>query len=604
MRPSPENKNGIKTQDRESTAVLLILAAGVALSCLTLFAGYDILPDYQDKLVHLRRIAALSDTLKSGYFPARIYFVMNEGTGYAMPVFYPDIFLYIPSLLYGLGVPLTVTYDIYVVLMNVTTATVTYFSVKAFTGGRRIVSSVAAFIYLLSVYRLTDVYIRDAAGEYTAMAFLPFAIYGFWNVYTSGSGRDEHGEGSAERSGDIFHSGCILGLGMFLLLSSHILTTLMTVMLMGLCAVICIRKTLEKRIFLSLLVSVFVFALLSAFILVPMLDYMMADDYLVDVSSSVMRGFYPGWRELLELIPGGSGSGIAYELRMPTAVGASVTAVLLAWAFYKAAELAVCIKAGRTKEFFSEKTVTGILFFVFTGITLFVSSKYFPWTYIESRQDALTKIFCSVQFSWRYIGIATALSVFTGAELLAEVSDRKNSFGRALCVLLIILSVIPGAVLQLRASEENRRAFITYGEEIGIVSDELYFPVSWNRDADYERVPESYGSVSVNGFGISDHKWKVSVSAGDEGGMLIFPLVSYKGYAAEGPSGNRLEILSTPDGRAAAVIPAGFSGEISLRFIEPYYWRLSELISPAAFVLAAVFLCRGRSKAQKHIRRK
>ena len=98
------------------------------------FLGYDILPDYQDKLIHLRRIAALADTLKAGYFPARIYFVMNGGTGYAMPVFYPDINLYFPAVLHILGMPLGITYTVYVILTNTLTAVISYFCIKGFLG--------------------------------------------------------------------------------------------------------------------------------------------------------------------------------------------------------------------------------------------------------------------------------------------------------------------------------------------------------------------------------------------------------------------------------------------------------------------------------------
>ena len=67
------------------------------------------------------------------------------------------------------------------------------------------------------------------------------------------------------------------------------------------------------------------------YFIVPFIDYILSDRYLVSESSKTMRGFYPGWRELLELIPSGSGSGIAYELRMPTQAGAAITAILAAW---------------------------------------------------------------------------------------------------------------------------------------------------------------------------------------------------------------------------------------------------------------------------------
>ena len=205
----------MKSSSRRKQTVIpfVIVTAGVLLSCITAVFGYDILPDYQDKLFHLRRLAALAQTLKSGYFPARIYFVMNEGTGYAMPVFYPDLFLYIPACLVNAGVPLGIAYEIYVVIINVITAITTYLSVKGILKGNRYISSVISFVYVLSVYRLTDVYIRDAAGEYTAVAFIPFVVYSFIRVYRE-EGREDGNE--KDYTGMLKNAAC-LGLSMALL---------------------------------------------------------------------------------------------------------------------------------------------------------------------------------------------------------------------------------------------------------------------------------------------------------------------------------------------------------------------------------------------------
>ncbi|MBP5702703.1 MAG: hypothetical protein J6W85_09695 [Lachnospiraceae bacterium] len=46
------------SRKKKCTISFLIVSAGIIFSCITAFFGYDILPDYQDKLIHLRRIAA------------------------------------------------------------------------------------------------------------------------------------------------------------------------------------------------------------------------------------------------------------------------------------------------------------------------------------------------------------------------------------------------------------------------------------------------------------------------------------------------------------------------------------------------------------------
>ena len=568
------------------------------LSCVTAFFGYDILPDYQDKLIHLRRIAALADTLRAGYFPARIYFVMNGGTGYAMPVFYPDLNLYLPAVLHILGMPLGITYTVYVILTNIVTAVMAYLCVKGFLGcvspsktseglctckegnAGCIPAAVASFLYTLSVYRLTNIYIRDAIGEYTAMAVLPLVIYGFARIYTY--------ESPEKRPHfDIIKCALPLGAGMALLACSHVLTTMIVTALLLVTSLILIRKTFTPKVFGRLVTAVVIFAGLSAYALLPMLDYMRSDTYLVSGSSYTMRGFYPGWRELLELIPSGSGSGIAIELRMPTAIGAALTAVLAAYAVSAVIRFAASVRNGSVKKGLSAVSAVKLYLFILAGIALFISSRYFPWTYIESRHDALTALLCSIQFSWRYIGIASVLTVFLGAMLVRDVIMRNRRMGLCLAALLAVLALVPALVLECRACSENRHVRINTGSDIGIVGDELYYPVAWNREADYERAPLAIGGAVIEGFEIVNYRWTVDASADNGEGLVIFPVVYYKGYKSVTENGQVLDTYQSEDGRVVTGLPAGFDGSFVMKFSVPALWRISEILS----VLTFIFIC-------------
>ncbi len=580
MTESPEAKQNV------SVCAGIIVLSGIILSCLTAVFGWNILPEYQDKLFHLRRLAALAQTLQSGYFPARIYFVMNQGTGYAMPVFYPDLFLYVPAFLVNVGVPLGIAYDIYVIMINAITGLIAYFSIKRILKGDKISASVISFVYTLSVYRLTDVYIRDAAGEYTAMAFLPFVIYCFVRVY-----RTDDIEGFTE----ILKSSSLLGLSMALLAVSHILTTMITAGLLVLSALILCKKTFKKNVIVSLAFSVLIFLGLAAYTLVPMIDYMVSDTYLFNESSDVMRGFYPGWRDLLELIPSGSGSGIAYEMRMPTAIGPAITAILAAW-FVR-----TCILFGNKASSKEDKKKTGsnfvieVMMFMLAGITLFISSKYFPWTRIEQSGGALRSLFCSVQFSWRYIGISTVCAAVLGAFLISDIMRSSKRSGYLFAALILALAVFPAVILQSRACSENRRATIDKGEEIGIVSDELYFPTSWNREISYGDAPEALG-CEVTSYARNGGDWIFSVENTADGACVLFPVVYYKGYVTTAKTGERLQTLQSEDGRIKTVIPQGFSGELKLGFKEPALWRFAELISLITIELVILIFNRRKKR--------
>ncbi|MCR5739183.1 MAG: hypothetical protein K6G43_05150 [Lachnospiraceae bacterium] len=597
---SSESK--IKNSDlkKRSLLPLFIVISGILLSSLTAIFGADILPDYQDKLVHLRRIAALADTLKTGYFPARIYFVMNQGTGYAMPVFYPDIFMYIPAVLYMLGTPLSTAYDTYVILVNIVTALISYKCLKGFLEGDDLSAAVMSFVYTMSVYRLTDVYIRDAAGEYTAMAFLPLIIYGFYRIYAlndkAGADGAKAGAGTTPFSvWNVIRDAMPLGIGMAALMSSHILTTMMSAAFLAVTALILWKKTFRSFVLLRLLCSVLIFLLLSAYFLVPFMDYMMADEYLFSGSSDIMRGFYPGWRELLELIPAGSGSGIAYELRMPTQIGAALTAILASWFMRTLSMIFLAKKDPERIRLKDERILSGSLLFILTAVMLFISSKYFPWTYIESRGGLVSRLFCSVQFSWRYIGPSTVTAVFLGGLLLAGIRKKSRKYGSIFACLCLVLALVPALVLQQRACSENRRAFISRGEEIGIVSDELYFPVRWDREASYDGTPQAEGSVLIGSYDVSDHRWNLAVSNPGDDGTVLFPVVYYKGYAVTDAEGKALDTFMGDDGRACVRIPSGYEGSIMMEYKVPGYWRLAEVVSIIS-LLAACILGNGRTR--------
>lgn len=559
----------------------VIVTAGVLLSCITAVFGYDILPDYQDKLFHLRRLAALAQTLKSGYFPARIYFVMNQGTGYAMPVFYPDMFLYPPSFLVNIGVPLGIAYDIYVILVNAVTGIITYLSVKDLLKGEKIAAAITSFVYVLSVYRLTDVYIRDAAGEYTAMAALPFVICSFVRIY----------RGDDKESGirGVLRNASLLGLSMALLAETHILTTMMAAAFLMICAVILIVSTVRKRNIITLILSVLIFLGLSAFTLVPMIDYMLADRYLVNDSSDIMRGFYPGWRDLLELIPSGSGSGIDYSLRMPTAIGPAITAILAAWGIRFCVLLIKRIRSKENKAALPASFTAEVLLFAFSGISLFISSKYFPWVKIGETGGLLRDVMYSVQFSWRYIGISTVCACMLGAFMIAGMIKVSRKTGYIFAALIMILALVPAVILQTRACSENRRATINSGEEIGIVSDELYFPVSWVRGISYEECPASAG-CDVISYARVGGDWLTEVSTASGEAALVFPVVYYKGYCAFTSAGEKLTAMQATDGRVMVMIPEGYSGTVKLQFKESFLWKCSETITLVSLIIVSMLI--------------
>lgn len=60
---------------------------------------------------------------------------------------------------------------------------------------------------------------------------------------------------------------------------------------------------------------------------------------------------------------------------------------------------------------------------------------------------------------------------------------------------------------------------------------------------------------------------------------LILPKIYYKGYQAVGENGIILQTSIGANGLLQTTIPQGYVGDITIDFMEPWYWRASEIVT-------------------------
>ena len=167
----------------------MIMVIGIALlASMPIFAMA--IHNGHDLQFHLMRIEGLAAGIRQGQFPVRLESIWNDKYGYAT-LFYGDLLLYIPALLRLLGVTINAAYNAYILLMNVLTAVVSYRCFHAMVKEKDIALLMTA-AYVTSAYRLMDIYVRAAVGEYSAMIFLP--MIGICDVpFISSGGTEEAG---------------------------------------------------------------------------------------------------------------------------------------------------------------------------------------------------------------------------------------------------------------------------------------------------------------------------------------------------------------------------------------------------------------------------
>ena len=206
---------------------------------------------YSDWSFHGMRAEQIFLNLKRGNFLTFIATDAFQHTGVGNFLFYPTVFLYPWAALRLFFKPVTAFYCWYGLIMLMTFI-IAYFSMKAFSK-RRIAAMVFSLSYTLGSYHL---YLSTAVfGEFIAASFLPLAFWAFYEVLFRDNSKWPW-----------------LGIGMSLIIYSHVLSVFITSEIMFAIFIMkLIFDKVSKKRFLSLSKAVGISVLLTLFITIPYL---------------------------------------------------------------------------------------------------------------------------------------------------------------------------------------------------------------------------------------------------------------------------------------------------------------------------------------------
>lgn len=244
-----------KRRKLQFEGILYILAAVVlALSAVMIWMGYG-----QDIEYHAERIAAIAEEMKIHPGIYRIYTTNCGGYGYVSPLFYGDLLLYPAALLVAAGCPVAVAFRLFLASIMMGAWLSMYLCVKAVWG--RETAVLASYLYAFSPILLADIFIRFAVGEALAFIFLPIVLYGFYRIVL---------EPKKPKTDWIW-----LSVGMSGLIFSHIISTVLTVLMLVLLCLFFVRKIwANKKSFGYLAAAAVLTVFLTAYFTWPMLEQM------------------------------------------------------------------------------------------------------------------------------------------------------------------------------------------------------------------------------------------------------------------------------------------------------------------------------------------
>ena len=167
----------IKKIDKKEILILLLISF---VFCVPLL--FDNLYIGSDLGFHIRRITGLADSISAHQLPAYISPYTNNGFGYAMGLFYGDIFLYPFAFLYLIGVPVIIVWKIAITIITVFTVIFAFILSKN-VFKKTSTQIVSAFLYTMSNVRISYAYNTDGLGSLLALMFLPLLLLAIYKLF-------------------------------------------------------------------------------------------------------------------------------------------------------------------------------------------------------------------------------------------------------------------------------------------------------------------------------------------------------------------------------------------------------------------------------------
>jgi len=315
---------------------------------------------YDDGIQHIARALGTIESIGENIFFPNIIFSFANNYGYSWNLFYGPLSSYGIIIVNLVLNNLVVAYKVFLFICMVLSGYTMYKFLSGVMQNNNI-GILASVIYMSFPYHLTDMYTRNAIGEFMAFVFIPLVFLGLYNLFFTS---DKH---------------YYLAIGAIGLVLTHNLSTVI-VSIFALAYVICnFKKLQDVKVRNGLILNIIIILLVTSFYWVPLLETKLSAKYQVYEkgmmsTSEVTAGHGLNIKQLFVTMNDGS---YVFEL------GPHVI-IMLAFSIMTIRRIRKELK----NQYY---------FFLIAGIvTLWMSTKYFPWKYLPD-------VFSMIQFPWRML---------------------------------------------------------------------------------------------------------------------------------------------------------------------------------------------------------
>lgn len=549
----------------------------------------DAIVEGHDIWFHLARIEGIKDGLLSGAFPVKIQPNWLSGYGFAVSTMYGEALLYIPGMLRMLGMPLQDAYTCYLFMIIGGAVLISYFSFKKISGDPYI-GLLGCALFSMSNYFIGSIWIRAGVGEYTAMIFLPLVILGLWELLFSESTSDK-------RYGWVWFA-----LGYTGMIQSHALSCEIITFFAAFVCLLKVKRVFQKEIFLAFIKAVITVITVNLGFLIPFLDYMREDfkmfserniDYIQRVGISLYQ--------LFSVTMAGRGTDQRYVAgvngKVPTAVGFIPTLIVLSGI--------LMLISGKWKKDKDTKRIIGCL--TLAGIACFMSTDLFPWDAIAALSDVMREMIVTIRRPTRLMSVAIPLLALLGCMIFTKLKEKITPRCFKVLIAICCIGMAFECLLFTEMIMRQNNLFHKYdGEQLDwklAVSGQEYFYTGTDCMLALYDADVSAQNADILNVERSYNTFQISYHSGDEG-YIECPVSYYPDYRAyERGTGVYLQTERGSNNKLKILLPNNFQGNLEVRFVEPWYWRVSELISAAGVIIWIVWGLLQKRNIRKEIGR-
>lgn len=538
----------------------------------------DFLVMGHDAEFHLGRIRGMYYCLRDRSLPMWINPFQGKEYGYASPIMYPQLFLWLPALLMSAGVSLLNAYKFLLVSMNLFTVLSSFWAFKRVFRDKML-GLLAGMAYSMSIYRMEALYTRGALGEALALTFLPLLVLGIYEVVFGN-----------------YRRWILLALGASAVISSHVLSTYLYAVCIGVFVLMSfhiVNKNELRRRIGAMLAAGGLTLLMSAYFLVPFLSYYGENFAAASAEnmSSVMQAHGVYFSQMFATFTEEAGGSLvrgSTKGEMPLTVGGLFLMLLiLTGLFLFDRNLNISFLYNKKQRYL----IT--LVWVETVGVLLAASWLFPWR-IVARIPILNRL-NSMQFPWRLFAIAVLGGSILLGVFVREIIRKHPAFRKEITLLMMVIISLSSMPYLDSLRNMNTIYNETFSDTLGM-TDSLYLYSSDDGNV-WEKgiiVESTIPNTKIRGYSHRGQGTKFSYQLPEEGdeAVLTVPVYGYSGYFAR-VNGTNVPVERGTDGRLQVPV-SDSEGEVEICFQAPWTWNAAYVISVLAVTVAVILERRSR----------